>query len=194
MKRLSVFAFALTVALSIYAYYDYDSSPSSSFEMPGWFTFMGVVMIIWGVLEIILFFKIWGMTNDIEALKKDHFNETVFETKAGMAKYLRNNLVLGNMKDVKKTLLKNFIDNVEQGYGALPAGGMVTDENGNDKWENFKERNLDESIKPYVDNLILQYNKIGEEVPIYITRMKTFRDYFNLFVKEDLSVEVEKKE
>ena len=194
MKRLSVFAFALTVALSIYAYYDYDSSPSSSFEMPGWFTFMGVVMIIWGVLEIILFFKIWGMTNDIEALKKDHFNETVFETKAGMAKYLRNNLVLGNMKDVKKTLLKNFIDNVEQGYGALPAGGMVTDENGNDKWENFKERNLDESIKPYVDNLTLQYNKIGEEVPIYITRMKTFRDYFNLFVKEDLSVEVEKKE
>lgn len=194
MKRLSVFAFALTVALSIYAYYDYDSSPSSSFEMPGWFTFMGVVMIIWGVLEIILFFKIWGMTNDIEALKKDHFNETVFETKAGMAKYLRNNLVLGNMKDVKKTLLKNFIDNVEQGYGALPAGGMVTDENGNDKWENFKERNLDESIKPYVDNLTLQYNKIGEEVPIYITRMKTFRDYFNLFVKEDLTVEVKKDE
>lgn len=194
MKRLSVIAFALTVALSIYAYYDYDSSSSSSLEMPGWFTFMGVVMIIWGVLEIILFFKIWGMTNDIEALKKDHFNETVFETKAGMAKYLRNNLVLGNMKDVKKTLLKNFIDNVEQGYGALPAGGMVTDENGNDKWENFKERNLDESIKPYVDNLTLQYNKIGEEVPIYITRMKTFRDYFNLFVKEDLSVEVEKEE
>jgi len=155
---------------------------------------MGVVMIIWGVLEIILFFKIWGMTNDIEALKKDHFNETVFETKAGMAKYLRNNLVLGNMKDVKKTLLKNFIDNVEQGYGALPAGGMVTDENGNDKWENFKERNLDESIKPYVDNLTLQYNKIGEEVPIYITRMKTFRDYFNLFVKEDLTVEVKKDE
>ena len=193
MKRLSVIAFALTVALSTYAYYDYDSSSSSSLEMPGWFTFMGVVMIIWGVLEIILFFKIWGMTNDIEALKKGHFNETVFETKIGMAKYLRNNLFLGNVEIVKKTLLKNFIDNVEQGYGALPAGGMVTDENGNDKWENFKERNLDESIKPYVDNLILQYAKIGEEVPVYITNLKTFRNYYSIFLSKDLIVEVEKK-
>ena len=32
-------------------------------------------MITWGILEIILFFKIWGMTNDIRALKKDFFHE-----------------------------------------------------------------------------------------------------------------------
>lgn len=185
MKRIFTLASAMIVASSSFAYYgDYSSS---SFKMPGWLTFMGIVMIVWGILEIILFFKIWGMTNDIKALKKDHFNETVFESKEEMAKYLRKNLVLGNMENVKKTLLKNFIDNVEHGYAVLPKGEYV-----NDCWITFDEKNLDESITPYVDNLILQYGKIGEEVPVYITRMKAFRDYYKLFVKEDLDVEVDK--
>jgi hypothetical protein len=178
--------FTLTAASSCFAYY--RDSYSSEFELPGWLTFIGIIMLVWGILEIILFFKIWGMTDNIKELKKDHFNETVFETKAEMAKFLRRNLVLGNMENVKKTLLKNFINNVEHGYGELPTYGYVKDENGNDKWTNFEEKNLDESIIPYVDNLILQYGKIGEEVPVYITRMKTFRDYYKLFVKEDLEV------
>lgn len=194
MKRVFILSSATIVASNSFAYYgDYGYS-SSSLDMPGWFTFMGIVMIICGILEIVLFFKIWGMTNDIKALKKDHFNETVFESKAGMARFLRNNLVLGNMENVKKTLLKNFIDNVEHGYGVLPTGGYVKDENGNDKWVRFEEKNLDASIIPYVNNLILQYGKIGEDVPVYITRMKTFRDYYKLFVKEDLEVEERKVE
>ena len=194
MKRLALIVFVLASTLDTFAYYSDYGYSSSKFEMPGWFTFMGIVMIIWGILEIILFFKIWGMTDNIKALKKDHFNETVFETKAGMARYLRTNLVLGNIENVKKTLLKNFIDNVERGYGELQTGGYIKDEKGNDVWVRFEEKNLDEPITPYVDNLILQYGKIGEEVPVYILRMKTFRDYYKLFVKEDLTVEVEKKE
>ena len=78
---------------------------------------MCIIMIAWGILEIILFFKIWGMTNDVQALKKDHFCETTFETKGQMARYLRKNLVLGNMDNVKRILLQNFIDNMEHGYG-----------------------------------------------------------------------------
>ena len=162
-------------------------------ELPGWLTFMGLIMIVWGILEIILFFKVWGMTNDIKALKKDRFNETLFETKGEMARYLRRNLVIGNMENVKRTLLKNFIDNVEHGYGELQTSGYVKDENGNDKWTNFKEKNLKESIRPYVDNLQKQYAKIGEELPVYIQRMETFGDYYHLFVKEELTVEIKKE-
>lgn len=195
MKRLSVIAFVLTTALSTFAYYDdYGySSRSSSFEMPGWLTFMGIVMIVWGILEIVLFFKIWGMTNDVKALKKDHFCETEFAGNGQIARYLRKNLVLGNMDNVKRILLQNFIDNVEHGYGQLKTGDYEKDENGVDKWVSYKEKNLNESIAPYVKNLMLQYAKIGEEVPIYIMRMETFGDFYNLFVKEDLEVEVEKK-
>lgn len=162
-------------------------------ELPGWLTFMGIIMIAWGILEIILFFKIWGMTNDIKALKKDHFNETVFETKGEMASYLRRTLVLGNMENVKRILLKNFIDNVEHGYGELPTAGYVKDENGNDIFTTFKEQNLKKSIRPYIENLQKQYDKIGEKMPVYIQRMETFGDYFSLFVKEDLIVEIKKE-
>lgn len=32
-------------------------------------TFTGIVMIAFGILQIILFFKIWGMTNDVSKIK-----------------------------------------------------------------------------------------------------------------------------
>ena len=45
------------------------------FGTPGWLTFMGILMIAWGILEIILFFKIWGMTNNVRKLT-NHFCKT----------------------------------------------------------------------------------------------------------------------
>ena len=119
--------------------------------------------------------------------------ETVFESKEQMARYLRRNLVLGNTENVKRTLLKNFIDNVEHGYGELKTEGYEKDEKGDDHWVSFREKNLKESIRPYVEQLQKQYDKIGEEMPVYIQRMNTYADYYKLFVKEDLSVEVEEK-
>ena len=188
MKRIYLLIACATLAVNGFAAGRYGEP-----ELPGWLTFMGIIMIAWGILEIILFFKVWGMTNDIKALKKDRFNETLFETKGEMARYLRRNLVIGNMENVKRTLLKNFIDNVEHGYGELQTSGYVKDENGNDKWTNFKEKNLKESIRPYVDNLQKLYAKIGEELPVYIQRMETFGDYYHLFVKEELTVEIKKE-
>jgi hypothetical protein len=38
-------------------------------------TLISVVLVIWGILEIILFFKVWGMTNDVENIKKNISNE-----------------------------------------------------------------------------------------------------------------------
>ena len=192
MKRISLSALALVTVLNAFAYGDYGGYSSSRFELPGWFTFMGIIMIAWGILEIILFFKIWGMTNDIKALKQDHFCETQFENREQMARYLRKNLVLGNKDNVKRILLQNFIDNVEFGFSQLKAGGYVKDEKGTDTWVSFKEKNLKESIAPYVKNLMLQYAKMGEKVPEYIMRMENFGDYYNLFLKEDLTVDVEK--
>lgn len=40
--------------------------------MDGLMTFFGIVMIVFGILQIILFFKVWGMTNDVRKLTK-HF-------------------------------------------------------------------------------------------------------------------------
>lgn len=188
MKRSILFVVFAASAISVFAAGRYGEP-----ELPGWLTFIGIVMIVWGVLEIVLFFKVWGMTNDVNALKKDHFNETVFESKEQMARYLRRNLVLGNTENVKRTLLKNFIDNVEHGYGELQTEGYEKDEKGDDHWVSFRERNLMKSVRPYVENLQNQYEKIGEPLPVYIQRMETFNDYYKLFVEDDLNVEVEEK-
>ena len=37
--------------------------------MEGFLALVYVVMIVWSILSIILFFKVWGMTNDVRELK-----------------------------------------------------------------------------------------------------------------------------
>ena len=69
MKRFSWLVFMMAAVSNSNAYNDY-SYPK--LEMPWWLTFMGLLMIAWGILEIILFFKIWGMTNDVRKLT-NHF-------------------------------------------------------------------------------------------------------------------------
>ena len=170
MKRFLIFTLMISVASSMLAAAGYSSDSSD------WEALIPIITFAAAVLQIILFFKIWGMTNDIKALKKDHFCETEFNGEVEMAKYLRKNLVLGNMDTVKRILLQNFIDNVENAFNNSP----------------FIVGKGEKSIIPYVNCLIKQYAKIGEEVPTYIIRMKTFNDYFNLFVASDLKVQDEK--
>lgn len=37
--------------------------------------FLTIVLIIFGVLQIILFFKMWGMTNNVKEIKRRYFEE-----------------------------------------------------------------------------------------------------------------------
>lgn len=185
MKRQLFLVAAVITAVNCFAYYD-DYSSSPSFELPGWVTFMGYLMIAWGILEIILFFKIWGMTNDIRALKKDFFHEKTDESYYLMAKNLRKNLVLGNIEHVKKTLLTNFMDEIMKSYAKLPLQGYEKDGNGKDHLVSYEEKNLRTPIAPYVENLRKQFEKIGEPLPPYINNMATYGDFINIFTKEDL--------
>ncbi|MDD3040151.1 hypothetical protein [Bacteroides sp.] len=38
--------------------------------------FIGLIIIVFGILQIILFFKIWGMTNDIREIKEKYLSST----------------------------------------------------------------------------------------------------------------------
>lgn len=51
--------------------------------MEGMFTFVGIIMIVFGILQIILFFKIWGMTNNVSEIKniiRNNIKETKTST------------------------------------------------------------------------------------------------------------------
>ncbi len=38
--------------------------------MEGIALFVSIVIIVFGILQIILFFKLWGMTNDVKKIRK----------------------------------------------------------------------------------------------------------------------------
>ena len=61
---------------------------------------LGIVILVFGILQIILFFKLWGMTNDVKAIKmslckeefcpqisskKDQVSEMLYGTRAAIA-------------------------------------------------------------------------------------------------------------
>lgn len=132
--------------------------------------FYAILIIVSYVLSIILFFKVWRMTNDVREIKK-HF--TIISSRTNIhiddfTEELRKNAILGNIDIAKKILLKNFYEDVQNKAESLNRS-------------EYKEK----SIRPYVDNLRRQFGKIGEDIPDYIAKMETFADFFNLYVEKD---------
>ena len=52
-KKLSIISVLATSPLAMFAYYD-DYSSSSS----GWLTFLIIILLVWGILEVILFYSL----------------------------------------------------------------------------------------------------------------------------------------
>jgi len=171
-KKLSIFAIVATI-LSLapnasFAYSPYGREP----ETPGIIIFLWVVF---GVLSVVMFFKIWGMTNDIKTIKKKILDEELADLKAiaGDQQYqwLRKNMLAGKIDYVKLRLVDNFAKVVERTFN---------DQKGIDKKEKMTQ-----SIRPLVEKLQKQFDKIGEPIPQYISKMETYNDYFNMFSAED---------
>ena len=70
MKRLSVLAVSMAVAISSSAAGYYSSS-----DMSDGVTIMAIVLLVWGILEIVLFFKIWGMTNNVKKIVREFIDK-----------------------------------------------------------------------------------------------------------------------
>ena len=73
---------------------------------------IGFITLIGAILDIILFFKLWGMTNDIRELKKDHFDNRMPEDIPQLRAYLREKYILGENEKVKSILIHEFLDNI----------------------------------------------------------------------------------
>ena len=70
MKKKLFLSSAILLLTSSVAFAQYENSYSASSGITGWLTFYLIIMILFGILQIILFFKIWGMTDDIRKLRK----------------------------------------------------------------------------------------------------------------------------
>lgn len=61
MKKIILTLAFAGISASMFAYTNSD--------VEGFATFLAIVQIVMGVLSLILFFKIWGMTNDVRKLR-----------------------------------------------------------------------------------------------------------------------------
>lgn len=105
-------------------------------------TFTGLVMIVFGILQIILFFKLWGMTNDIRDIKNKYLNAesqhcevsepnhsaSVNETKDEPKHYLELRFQPGDLVVLKTTGKQMRVKDVIDGkFSCYSQNGMVHD-------------------------------------------------------------------
>lgn len=128
---------------------------------------ISIVLLVTSILQIILFFKVWGMTNDIRELKDDYFSEKVESEndEPNEVTNLRYSLLLGDKEQVKAFLIKRFMVSVQSYFD-----GMTIN-------------TIDKKQKPItnlVDQLAKEFKTFNIELPDTIKNMKTFDDYLNL--------------
>lgn len=101
-------------------------------------TIIDIALIVMGVLQIILFFKIWGMTNDVKALKNKFDSRGL--GKEQLAKKVIEMKYTGKIDEAKKILDANFESEVfEQVLAQEVSDDFIKDELGKviSKYENF---------------------------------------------------------
>lgn len=73
-------------------------------------TIINITLIVMGVLQIILFFKIWGMTNDVRDLRNKIDSRDL--TMEQLAKKIIELKFTGKIEEAKKLLDENLKDDV----------------------------------------------------------------------------------
>lgn len=126
--------------------------------------FFIVVGVIWGIISIILFFKIWDMTNNVERIVEFLYSEKNSENSSSDSRFLE---LMGDKEYLKEKYLMEFSKKVEKSAAVISYNDRKADVN-------------QMSIAGYVEQLKRQFAEINEEVPASIAHMKTFGDYFEV--------------
>lgn len=115
MKKFYLLAATMLLfASSAFAYYGEYNEPKTS----GWDIFMAMVTIICAILGIILFFKVWGMTNDVRKITENYLAPKIKEDDMLLSYYLqkstkgeevaKQNLLDCIVKDILNSNISNY--------------------------------------------------------------------------------------
>ena len=126
----------------------------------------GLIMIITiaaAVLQIILFFKIWAMCDDVKAMRGN------FSLSSDFRFNIRKMILLGNKEKAKELILNRFFEAIKD--------------------VNYKDAESDDA-KKYSDKEFLRIKKelegallkIGEELPEEIKNLNSGNDFYCLYV------------
>lgn len=119
--------------------------------------FVSIIVIVFGILQIVLFFKVWGMTNDVNKIA----------TQLGCLKR-------DYVSDIRKALLKNDKTAAKETIMDCLACDLVDFSEGTnmDKYSSVND------IKKKYQEL---FEAIGEELPKNIQSIKNRKDILNVF-------------
>ncbi len=155
-----------------------NASAKSSSSADTILIIVDIVLIVFGILNIILFFKIWGMTNNVSELK-EHLTRPQFLHEDDTDKKMRWLLLKGDTTAAEELLLSHFAEIIEEKYIYAISDGYHI------------EYAYKQGIKNEVEDLKHKFKLLGKEVPEKISKMKTIGDYINLWdpqqIEEDTS-------
>ena len=178
-----VFGQVLPAQATVPAYavpsYGYSDSSSTS-----WVAIVWVILFVCGLLGIILFFKIWKMTNDVASLKQSLVDNRFTSNVSGMT--------LAQLKQsVKRKHFLGYTDAAENEISMfaykkltrLEGKTLQKDENGEQfVWipmgAETKKTNPDAYIQAVINEVKPLYEAIGREVPERLSNL-TYKDFIS---------------
>lgn len=165
MKRLGIISLLATLPLAMFAYYGDYSSPEPS----GTIKFLMFVLFVWGILEVILFFKVWGMTNNVKQIKTEL-------TRSNTTELFRKYRLFGQNDKAAEILIQVFLNDME-------------------KYVHSDTYYSGENIEEKIAELEFQLAQLGEKLPDEFKNLKTAEDYYKLgFMKTLKRAKFEEKQ
>lgn len=130
--------------------------------------FVAIFTVISSILSIILFFKIWGMTNDVEDIKKTL-------KKQGLDEQERFKLFLSGEKDI---VFKSLIDKVADKYFDI-CETITRTQNSEGKMYDFEvqktitsEEYFSKKFNSFLEKFSTKFTEYGFEIPEEIKNLK----------------------
>lgn len=117
-----------------------------------------LLAILGAIVSIAMIVCFFQLVRDVREIR-DHFIPRRYKEKS-IKENLYNDLITGKIDVVREHFLEEFKYNIDRDYN--------------------KNHNLNESIRPYIDELKKRFDIIGESIPEYIDRMQTFDDFYNI--------------
>ena len=124
---------------------------------------VSIVVLVFGVLQIILFFKMWGMTNNVSKIKDSLLSSVNADDNSNWKREFCVLVASGNKEEAKKMLLRDMIN-------TLSFRNVVVSEN-----ESYREKelnSLNEKYSVYLKAVGLSLSDIDFDSPIYKNAIK----------------------
>lgn len=154
----------LALASPAFAYSGYESAG-------GFAVFASFLTLVVAILQIILFFKLWGMTNDVKRIKE----KMIPSLSESITEELNILHLMGKDDECEELILRDFyhklLESVRQAKSRLLEDTYATQ--------------IDKPIAEVIEVVAKQYAFIGREMPDAIKNLKTYKDFLDTCISEE---------